>query len=168
MELEGVDGSVSLSGEQGMLTNFGDYLAPGGLYTNIGHIAPNAPGSLVEGDLQEDYGDCELDPYEFIPEDSTEPDKSPMMREIESILASLLIQGLMGGYLLHREPRFAIPGAKLKGVMPTGFPNVWNTILSHESLDKNVPGWVQPRPQNGLGGAGRVVNLAGARPVGLQ
>ena len=168
--LEGADGRVSPSTEQDILKNFGDYLAPGGLYTAQGHPMPNAPGALVEGDPQENYGDCELDPYAFIPEDSTEPDKSPMMREIESILASLLTQGLMGGYLLHREPRFAVPGAKLKGIMPTGFPNVWQTIYAHESIDKNVPGWVQPRAPIGPGaaGGGRVVNLAGARPVGMQ
>ncbi|CAG8219386.1 unnamed protein product [Penicillium salamii] len=166
--LEAANGSLDPSIGQRVLMDYGDYFAPGGLYNQQGHLAPNAQGALVDSNPQENYDDCELDPYEFIPEDSMEPDKSPLMREIESILASLLTQGLMGGYLLHREPRFAVPGAKLKGIMPTGFPNVWQTISAHESIDKSVPGWVQPRASTGLGGAGRVVNLAGARPVGLQ
>ncbi|CAG8928178.1 unnamed protein product [Penicillium salamii] len=166
--LEAANGSLDPSIGQRVLMDYGDYFAPDGLYTQQGHLAPNAQGALVDSNPQENYDDCELDPYEFIPEDSMEPDKSPLMREIESILASLLTQGLMGGYLLHREPRFAVPGAKLKGIMPTGFPNVWQTISAHESIDKSVPGWVQPRASTGLGGAGRVVNLAGARPVGLQ
>lgn len=165
--LQGADGSGDPSTEQEILKNFGDYLAPDKLYTKEGHTVSNASGALVEGDPQENYGGCELDPYEFIPEDSTEPEKFPMMREIESILASLLTQGLMGGYLLHREPRFAVPGAKLKGIMPTGFPNVWRTISAHEGIDTNVPGWVQPRAPVASGG-GRVVTLAGARPVGVQ
>ncbi|KAJ5344428.1 hypothetical protein N7452_002432 [Penicillium brevicompactum] len=166
--LEGGQGSDDPSIEQDILNSYRDYLAPGGFYNKQGHLTSIAPGALAQSNPHTNYEEYELDPYEFIPEDSAEPDKSPLMREIESILASLLTQGLMGGYLLHREPRFAVPGAKLKGIMPTGFPNVWQTISGHESTDKTVPGWVQPRVSNGLGGGGRVVNLAGARPVGLQ
>lgn len=165
--LEGGHNNDDPSIEQDILNSYRDYLVPGDFFNTYGHLTTNPQGILVQSDSHMNYDDCELDPYEFIPEDSTEPDKSPMMREIESILASLLTQGLMGGYLLHREPRFAVPGAKLKGIMPTGFPNVWQTISSHESTDKTVPGWVQARAPNGIGG-GRVVNLSGARPVGLQ
>jgi nuclear mRNA export protein PCID2/THP1 len=97
-----------------------------------------------------------------------------MMREIESILASLLTQGLMRGFLTHKNPRFAIPGARLRGALPTGFPDVWQTIYARESEDDNVPGWVQPPSPSpavrapGAAAGGRVVNLSGARPVGSQ
>lgn len=99
----------------------------------------------------------------------------------ESILASLLTQDLMRGYLTHRNPRFAIPGARIKGILPTGFPNVWQTIYARESQDDHVPGWVRPVPAASPfggaagpgpgpgpttgGGGGRVVNLSGAKPV---
>lgn len=106
---------------------------------------------------------------------------SPLLKELESILASLLTQGLMGGYLTHNNPRFAIPGARVKGALPTGFPNVWQTIYARESEDDQVPGWVQPHPEpessasgpaaaagarKGAAMGGRVVNLSGAKPVG--
>ncbi|KAK0822324.1 hypothetical protein LTR03_018225, partial [Friedmanniomyces endolithicus] len=112
--LEGGQGSDDPSIEQDILNSYRDYLAPGGFYNKQGHLTPIAPGALAQSNPHTNYEEYELDPYEFIPEDSAEPDKSPLMREIESILASLLTQGLMGGYLLHREPRFAVPGAKLK------------------------------------------------------
>ncbi|KAK2757552.1 hypothetical protein FQN54_004521 [Arachnomyces sp. PD_36] len=108
---------------------------------------------------------------------------SPLMMELESILASLLTQGLMDGYLTHNNPRFAIPGARIKGALPKGFPNVWETIHARESEDDQVPGWVRAPPEPdprlaraaGPGGAkkpaamgGRVVNLSGAKPVGQR
>lgn len=106
------------------------------------------------------------------PEDQAQGKPTPMMREIESILASLLTQGLMRGYLTHGNPRFAIPGARVRGALPTGFPNVWQTIYARESEDDSVPGWVKPpspaaQPLAAAGG-GRVVNLSGARPAGAQ
>ncbi|CAI7672161.1 unnamed protein product [Penicillium viridicatum] len=166
--LEGADGRASPATDQEILGKYGDFLAPDGFYTEEGRSQPNLPGQLVDGDPEENYGDYELDPYAYDLDDRTEADIS-MMQEIESIFASLITQGLMGGYLLHREPRFAVPGAKIKGILPTGFPNVWQTISARESHDSSVPGWVQPRaPTIGAAGGGRVVNLAGARPVGLQ
>lgn len=166
--LGGADGRASPATDQEILGKYGDFLAPDGFYTEEGRSQPNVPGQLVDGDPEDNYGDYELDPYAYDPDDRTEADIS-MMQEIESIFASLITQGLMGGYLLHREPRFAVPGAKIKGILPTGFPNVWQTISARESHDTSVPGWVQPRaPTIGAAGGGRVVNLAGARPVGLQ
>ncbi|KAJ5393101.1 uncharacterized protein N7487_010742 [Penicillium crustosum] len=166
--LEGADGRASPATDQEILEKYGDFLAPDGFYTEEGRSQPNVSGQLVDGDPEENYDDCELDPYAYDLDDRTEADIS-IMQEIESIFASLITQGLMGGYLLHREPRFAVPGAKIKGILPTGFPNVWQTISARESHDSSVPGWVQPRaPTIGAAGGGRVVNLAGARPVGLQ
>ncbi|CAP97322.1 Pc22g00340 [Penicillium rubens Wisconsin 54-1255] len=167
--LEGADGRASPATDREILGKYGDFLAPDGFYTEEGRPQPNLPGQLVDGDPEENYGDYELNPYAYDFDDRIETDAS-MMQEIESIFASLITQGLMGGYLLHREPRFAVPGAKIKGILPTGFPNVWQTISARESHDSSVPGWVQPRAPTivGAAGGGRVVNLAGARPVGLQ
>lgn len=168
--LDGADGTGRSTTDQEILAKYGDFLAPDGHYNEGGAPTPNVPGQLIDGDPEEDYGDCELDPYAYAVDDRTDAERCTMMQEIESIFASLITQGLMGGYLLHREPRFAVPGAKIKGILPTGFPNVWQTISTRESNDSSVPGWVQPRVPTGFGaaGGGRVVNLAGARPVGLQ
>lgn len=130
----------------------------------------------MDGQPDADYSQYELDPYTHRVELDSETEQgkpTPMMRELESILASLLTQGLMRGYLTHKNPRFAIPGARLRGALPTGFPNVWQTISARESEDDRVPGWVQPPPPVAGGslaaaGGGRVVNLSGARPVGVQ
>ncbi|KAL2000534.1 hypothetical protein VTN02DRAFT_2955 [Thermoascus thermophilus] len=163
-----------------------DYLAPDGYFDAEGEWRENPSGSLVDGgeprDPDTDYSRFELNPYAHPARTtaaSPDPDQpSPLLlRELESILASLLTQGLMRGYLTHRNPRFAIPGARLRGALPTGFPNVWRTISARESEDLSVPGWVQPPPPAGAGplggvldgaGGGRVVNLSGARPVGVR
>jgi hypothetical protein len=178
--LSGEDETVGPQDNQ-ILAEYGDYIAPDGLYNDEGHWQPSETGQLVDGEPYDDYGDCEVYPYADEPQDSMYSHMpSPLMREIESIFASLLTQGLMRGYLTHRNPRFAIPGARLRGALPTGFPNVWQTIFLHESEDPSVPGWVQPphtaftAPRAnggagaGAGGGGRVVNLSGARPVGVQ
>ncbi|KAL4816775.1 hypothetical protein BDW67DRAFT_184592 [Aspergillus spinulosporus] len=156
-----------------LLSKYEDYLCPDGFFDETGQWQSNPTKALIDGTPDSDYSKYELNPYaEPIDEEADRP--SPLMREIESILASLLTQGLMRGYLTHRNPRFAIPGARLRGALPTGFPNVWQTIYARESEDTGVPGWVQPPPTMAmgnpaaLGGGGRVVNLSGVRPVGIQ
>ncbi|KAL4808065.1 hypothetical protein BDV18DRAFT_95744 [Aspergillus unguis] len=158
-----------------LLSKYSDYLCPDGFFTETGQWQTNPTNSLVDGPPDSNYDQYELNPYAEDLQQDQEPDQpSPLMREIESILASLLTQGLMRGYLTHRNPRFAIPGARLRGALPTGFPNIWQTIYARESEDMGVPGWVQPPPTMplgapaALGGGGRVVNLSGARPVGVQ
>ncbi|KAL2787083.1 hypothetical protein BJX66DRAFT_311719 [Aspergillus keveii] len=154
-----------------VLAKFADYLCPDGFFDATGQWQSNPTRSLIDGTPDTDYSQYELNPYAEDPEDAID-EPSPLMREMESILASLLTQGLMRGYLTHRNPRFAIPGARLRGALPTGFPNVWQTIYARESEDMGVPGWVKPPPTMAapvaLGGGGRVVNLSGARPVGAQ
>ena len=106
------------------------------------------------------YGDA----YAVHQEEPQEP--PPSMIEIESIVASLIQQGLMTGFLTHISPRFAISGAKELGPVAVGWPNIWRHVESVS--DDDVPGWVRDvniGPRNGLGG--RVVNLSGARPVGV-
>ncbi|KAJ9299858.1 hypothetical protein DTO271G3_2742 [Paecilomyces variotii] len=156
-------------------TDFDDYAAPDGFFDAQGEWQENPAGALVDGEPNDDYDQYELNPY---PSGNESQNRDQLlMAELESILASLLTQGLMRGYLTHKNPRFAIPGARLKGALPTGFPNVWQTISARESEDDSVPGWVrkpaqpafQPKANtfDGAGG-GRVVNLSGARPVGVQ
>lgn len=166
-------GVVSQDADRELLAKYGDYFAPDGLFDEQGHWHANAPGHLADGNPDADYGDFELNPYAEPGEEDQDADQpSLLMREIESILASLLTQGLMRGYLTHRNPRLAIPGARLRGALPTGFPNVWQIISTREREDSSVPGWVQPpaptAPGGPLAGGGRVVNISGARPVGVQ
>ena len=152
---------------QNIMEKYGDYLAPADFFDSYGSLNENTPGQLVDGVPESDYEDLELDPYA----DESIIHEQPilLMNEIESILASLITQGLMRGYLTHQNPRFAIMGARQRGALPAGFPNVWETISKRESEDNNVPGWVKPAdPALGAAGGGRVVRFSGARPVGVQ
>lgn len=97
----------------------------------------------------------------------------PSIGEVESLMASLIQQDLITGFLTHNNPRFAIPGAKTRGPLAVGFPPVWEVVKARKGEDE-VPGWVKEqdagkvfrdRPLGHLGG-GRVVNLSNARPVG--
>lgn len=126
------------------------------------------------------HGSTELNQHHS--HDDADKEHTPTMDEIESIIASLLQQGLLHGFLLHTNPRFAIPGSKAGGgALRVGFPNIWRTIAARAAED--VPGWVRESSSgstgagsSAFGGAagaagsgglgGRVVNLKGARPVG--
>jgi nuclear mRNA export protein PCID2/THP1 len=99
----------------------------------------------------------------------SEHESHPTIGEIESIMASLIQQDLIVGFLTHTNPRFAIPGAKTRGALAVGFPVIWHVIQARKEGDQ-VPGWVKEDESHsrsgGFGGGGRVVNLSGARPVG--
>lgn len=168
-DFAGINGYESEDPDVAPQTKYRDFLSPDAFFDEYGQPQENPTGGLVDGDLDADFSDYELDPYADRIDQVT---PTPLMREIESILASLLSQGLMRGYLTHRNPRFAIPGARLRGPLPTGFPNVWQTIYARESEDDSVPGWVQPPSAYpfaaaGAAAGGRVVNLKGARPAGV-
>ena len=101
--------------------------------------------------------------------------------EIESIVASLIQQGFLNGFITHENPRFAIPGAQGQP-LARGFPPIWQTIESKardefDGVNVTVPGWVReekrsttlaggfgPGGMSGMGG--RVISLSGARPAG--
>lgn len=113
------------------------------------------------------YVDPDLDGVENDGSSSLDSD----MLEVESIFSSLIEQGLLGGYLSHRQLRFVIKGAKQKGTLAAGFPNIWTTIK--ERSNDEVPGWKKDTPAANRGGAGKfgpgmVVNLTGAKPVGSR
>lgn len=101
----------------------------------------------------------------------------PTMLEVESIFSSLIQQGLLGGFISHKQLRFAIQGAKTRGTLAAGFPPVWNVISSRDPEDNDeIPGWKRepkgPAKAKSNGstrpayGPGQVVNLSRARPVG--
>jgi nuclear mRNA export protein PCID2/THP1 len=67
--------------------------------------------------------------------------------DVEMMVAALIQQGLMRGYIAHSSARFAIIGAKQKGgPAVAGWPNVWQAIRTRtyeEDVDLDeVPGWV--------------------------
>ncbi len=92
-----------------------------------------------------------------------EPPLLPDMEIIESIIASLIQQGLLHGFISHAQHRFAITGVKDSRPVQVGFPRVWDIITAR--ANKEVPGWVKERKAPAFG-PGMVVNLSGARPVG--
>ena len=94
--------------------------------------------------------------------------RMPDLLEIEAIVASLVQQGLLRGFIGHNQMKFAILGAKLRGgALKAGFPDVFEVIRARVELEgrhTEVPGWVQDERKGGMGG---VVNLSGiARPAG--
>ena len=92
-----------------------------------------------------------------------EPPLLPKMEIIESIIASLIEQGLLHGFISHAQHRFAITGVKDARPVQVGFPCVWDVINAR--ANKEVPGWVKERKASAFG-PGMVVNLSGARPAG--
>jgi hypothetical protein len=94
---------------------------------------------------------------------------TPDLQEIESIIASLIQQGLLYGFISHAQGKFAIIGAKQKGgPLNAGFPTVWTVLKAraeNEWRADDVPGWVKTERKDGMGGT--VINLTGiARPAG--
>lgn len=94
----------------------------------------------------------------------------PSIKSIESIVASLVEQDLLHGFISHKSLRFAIIGSKQIGALAAGFPNVWEIIKS--KMDDEVPGWKMETKSSGPGGLragpGMVVNLSDARPAGAS
>jgi nuclear mRNA export protein PCID2/THP1 len=95
----------------------------------------------------------------------------PDLLEIEAIIASLVQQGLLHGFVSHNLARFAILGAKQRGgALAAGFPAPWAVIkerTENSGEGGDVPGWVVEDRRGGVGSLGGVVNLTGvARPVG--
>ncbi|KAK2809685.1 hypothetical protein FQN50_003529 [Emmonsiellopsis sp. PD_5] len=164
-------------------SDYDDYFEPDGYFNNDGQWVEvssriDLPNDAVAASHDFDHLATEALSYlpcaETTDNEGDSEAQSFLMADLEAALASLLTQDLMRGYLTHKNPRFAIPGARVKGPLPTGFPNVWQTIYAKEKEDDQVPGWVKPaqnafsqRATPGPAGAlgGRVVNLSGARPV---
>lgn len=154
-----------------------DYLFSQGYYDENGELIENPSGQLVPGPEYEQYTGPLDDLYpEMHGRYSETETTSKLLQEIESVVASLIKQNLLGGYLTHNPARFVIPGAKHVGAMAKGFPNIWQTISSQQhNYGEDVPAWIiatQPLPTQaafpaiGAPGGGRVINLKGAKAVG--
>ncbi|KAG6022231.1 hypothetical protein E4U41_002291 [Claviceps citrina] len=69
------------------------------------------------------------------------------LQDVEMMVAALVQQGLMHGFVAHGQLRFAIIGAKAKGPVVAGWPPVWQAILERRYEDDfdvdEVPGWVK-------------------------
>jgi hypothetical protein len=92
----------------------------------------------------------------------------PDIADVEAMVASLVAQDLLHGFVSHSLKRFAILGAKQKGgALAAGFPAPWAVMKERAGPGAtDVPGWVSG---NGMAQVrmGGVVNLSGiARPVG--
>ena len=143
---------------------------PGYPHTNsifiFGHSStpPSSAPSATSPSLFHGYTDPDL-------LDAVDPQAPilPTMETIESIVASLIEQDLLHGFISHSSHRFAITGAKNASPLQIGFPRVWDVLNAR--ADKEVPGWVReekkgPATMGGKFGPGMVVNLSGARPAG--
>lgn len=131
-------------------------------------LQPEDFAGRANGEIDEQDGYSDSDLGDEVDSDGSQ---TTTMEEVESIVASLIHQDLLHGYISHKYSRFIITGAKVKLAIEVGFPNVWKTISS--KADMEVPGWVQDEKEgtqiNGVGrraAAGMVVKLSGARPAG--
>ena len=139
--------------------------------------------SIVNGS----YTSTEEEQQDLFPPPSALPldQQPPTLFQIESIFLSLIHQGFLRGFINRSAagPRFAIPKSRVGGgPVLTGFADIYHVINSRDEDEGTVPGWVRIG-DGGLGGgghgggmgagtggsmAGRVVNLKGARAVGVQ
>lgn len=131
-------------------------------HANSIFIFPPTPADTPPARQSEDeaqYGYVDPDLVDMV--DPPGPDL-PTMETVESMMASLVDQGLLHGFISHGQKRFAIKsGVKQSPPLRAGFPNAWAT-LSAKGSDE-VPGWVK-EGQKRLGGT--VMHLSNARPVG--
>lgn len=65
---------------------------------------------------------------------------------IESVVAGLVAQGLLNGFVAHAQARFAVIGARTKGAVAAGWPVVADVTVGHDRAENElVPGWVRDR-----------------------
>jgi hypothetical protein len=138
-------------------------LGPGKRHTNWIFMQDSIPKNAIY--IDEDFDDTEDLPTEYDDNDKEilqDPLCLPDMYEVESIVASLIDQGLLNGFIAHRLKKFAILGAKTKPALQAGFPNVWEVVS--RKFDGEVPGW--KRKEERMGGAGMVYNLSAVKEIG--
>ncbi|KAL9614008.1 MAG: hypothetical protein Q9167_001488 [Letrouitia subvulpina] len=103
--------------------------------------------------------DSYVDPDLVGCEEPSDPDL-PTMETVEAMIASLVAQEFLHGFVSHGQKRFAITGAKTVSPVQVGFPNVWRTISAKSDIE--VPGWVTKDRRAG----GTVIHMSGARAAG--
>lgn len=94
---------------------------------------------------------------------------------IESILSSLVDQGLLNGFFSHRNLKFAISGAYSKPALEAGFPRPWPVMRARAERDRvggdvPVPGWKKEQAFGGVAGIapgpGSVIQMSNLKEVG--
>ncbi|KAI4258715.1 MAG: hypothetical protein L6R42_004947 [Xanthoria sp. 1 TBL-2021] len=133
-----------------------------GEHTNSIFIFPPTPADTPPAQAD----DNSVAPHGYIDPDLLDlvdhPDPAlHTIETVESMVASLIDQDLLHGFISHSQKRFAITGAKNAAPLAVGFPNVWATLKA--KMDDEVPGWVKEGQKRG---GGTVMHLSGARPVG--
>ena len=96
---------------------------------------------------------------------SEEASEQPRAKEIESLAASLVNQGLLHGFVSHKFQRFLVTGAKGGGASYIGFPPIWKVLANNDGERGEVPGWVKEGSRITNGG-GRVIHLSGVKGIG--
>ncbi|KAF2839483.1 hypothetical protein M501DRAFT_972917 [Patellaria atrata CBS 101060] len=108
-----------------------------------------------------------MDPAElnYLDEDGEpNPLLLPTFAESEALIASMIDQNLINGFISHRQGRLAIQGAKRKAAVAAGWPKVWEVIVA-KFAGEEVPGWKKDGAGGTGMGGGMVVNLSGVRGV---
>jgi hypothetical protein len=104
-----------------------------------GMAAPTADTTLVPPP----QGPQELRPNEGLVWGNAEVSQD----DVELMVATLIQQGLMHGFVAHGQSKFAVIGAKAKGPLLAGWPNVSQAIrdrIYDEGFELDeVPGWVK-------------------------
>ncbi|KAL8890471.1 MAG: hypothetical protein Q9215_002382 [Flavoplaca cf. flavocitrina] len=133
-----------------------------GEHTNSIFIFPptpaDTPPAQADDKCEAPHGYIDPDLLDCV--DPPDPDL-PTIDTVESMIASMVDQDLLHGFISHSQKRFAITGAKNASPLAVGFPNVWATLKA--KMDDEVPGWVKEGQKRG---GGTVMHLSGARPVG--
>jgi hypothetical protein len=120
---------------------------------------PNKPTPYIDEDLESG-------------EDETPTVLTWTMVDVESIICSLIEQGIMHGYISHKQKKFAIQRGRERGpgtAVRIGFPSVFGVITARAKAkgeEGYVPAWVKDSPMGSVFGGGTVVTLTGARPAG--
>ena len=144
-------------------------------------------GTTGDGDPAETFDDAASD-------SGGRRGPGPSFAEAEAGVASLVEQGLLRGYVAHRQRKFVVLGARARPALAAGFPPAAAALRAGRRAaaeegdepggaadDAAVPGWVRDEDRNpggggaagaragGLGkvGPGSVINLKGARPIGV-
>jgi hypothetical protein len=138
---------------------------PGNRHTNWVFMSQTPPNEAryIDPDFEGLSDDDEYFDEDGFDNADQNPFLLPGLPEIESMVSSLVSQGLVNGYV-STQKKLAIQGAQKKAASEAGWPNVWQTIRARcEAGGTEIPGW----KRGGSAGGGRVVNLSGAKPVGL-
>ncbi|QDS71572.1 hypothetical protein FKW77_005951 [Venturia effusa] len=119
-------------------------LGPGRSHTNMMFVRDTIPKAAyyIDPDF-EDAGDLpdEEDDERVLTTD--DPLVLPDMFEVESIVTSLINQGLLNAFVAHKLKKIAIKDMKKangRTALEVGFPNAWD-VFKRAQANAGVPGW---------------------------